>query len=152
MKHLKLLLFFIPFALFACSDDDDIDSEIVGSWKTVGYTFEVETSDVAATKKIKEFYSLDEEDYFSIEFTKKGKAFVKDNEASAEVGYSIKGNKIHLTYEKETSAQEFVVNGNSLALTENMINEVKEDLSYIGISKDVEIKKADFIYFLTRVK
>ena len=151
MKHLKLLLFFIPFVLFACSDDD-IDSEIVGSWKTVGYTFEVETSDAAATKKIKEYYTLDKEDYFSVEFTKKGRAFFKDSEDSEEMGYSIKGNKIHLTYEKETSAQEFVVNGNSLALTENMINEVKEDLSYIGISKDVEIKKADFIYFLTRVK
>lgn len=165
MKKLLLLLLALPLVFAACSDDDDKDASIVGTFVYASTSNSVETDNAEATESIQK--ELNTYEWGTSKFIFNADNTYKyyegaDNESltlNEEGTYSIKGNIITYTYTDEgksrTYDQTFDVSATTFTIHEDMISEIEGHPSdFYDIKKfpNLKIKKAISFFHFNRVK
>jgi len=160
MKKLLLLLVVLPFVFSACSDDDDYSKDIVGTWSfTKSEASQVVTNKDALTKAIKELVaSLEIEGDYMVTFTSNREFSFEDEDGVFLIGtYSLKGDKVILKIESESTELPIRIGDNILSLyydyTEDFQDEdMIEHLIGAEAAKGATVSKVIIVQFFTKKK
>lgn len=149
MKKLLTLFLTLPFFFISCgkSDDDSLDSALIGEWIFQKNDIELDVYPESSKEKIKNYFLEEMLIIFNLEFKTDNTVIMNSIEGDSDhlVGWTT-GNKLYLKYEKEKFFYWYHIKNNELNLNMDLkdllLEEIENNSDIFNLPADFKINKA----------